>query len=220
METCNFPRTVEEMLEAGWYERILRKVKKSNLKDILNAPEELVQDVFMNIIKSDYLSRYDPEYRPFNVYIYALVDNLIKKRGIRESTTGGKKILNAMALENSMDGETPAPNTVYLDLLEMEGKQEEADEKMYIDSLIAETRESLKEFKASSTIEFDGETIKRDPSTVFEQILNGKSVSEVAEYLHVSKQYVYVMLHKVRDVDAMQELYRNAVEDRIIASRV
>lgn len=218
MDSCNFPRTVEEMLEAGWYDRILKKVKKANLKDVLNSPEELVQDVFLNIIKTDYLAKYDPEYRPFNVYIYVMVNNLIKKRGIREGTKGGKQIVNAVALEDTMDGDVPASNTVYLDLLDLEDDQDQVDDRLYIDSLVEETRKSLQEFKASSTVEYDGKVLTREPSTVFELILNGKSVSEVAEMLKVSKQYIYVLLHKVRSTASMQELHQDAISRNLIES--
>ena len=221
MDSCDFPRTVEEMLEAGWYEKILRMVnKRSNLKDMLNSPEELVQDVFCNIIKTDYLSRYDPDYRPFYVYIYVLVDNLIKKRGIRENTNGGKKIVNSFALEDTVDGETITPNTIYLDLLELEDNCESPDEKLYIDDVIEKTRSSLQDIKAHSIVEFDGETISRDPATVFEYILEGKSVSEIAEILHVSKQYVYVLIHKIRGVEAMQEFYQNAHAAHLVSTKM
>jgi RNA polymerase sigma factor (sigma-70 family) len=220
MDSCDFPRTVEEMLEAGWYEKILKMVKRSNLKDVLNSPEELVQDVFCNIIKTDYLSRYDPEYRPFYVYIYVLVNNLIKKRGIRENTAGGRKVVNALALEDTVEGDTVTPNTIYLDLLEIEDNLESPDDRLYIDTIIDRARTSLQNIKSHSAVEFDGTLVSRDPATVFEYILEGRSVSEIAEILGVSKQYVYVLIHKIRGVEAMQELYNNALERHIIVPKV
>ena len=219
MESCNFPRTVEEMLEAGWYKKILRKVSKANLKDVLNTPEELVQDIFLQIIRSDYLSRYDPDYRPFDVYIYAVVDNLIKKRGIREGTNGGKKIVNHASLESTaVDGNTDN-NTIYLDLLELQDSTDE-DDRLYINQLIELTKESLQDFKSKSVVEYNGEMVHRDPSTVFEYILDGKSVSEIAEIMQVSKQYIYNLIHKIRKVEPMQDFYDNAVKNHFIKPKV
>lgn len=218
MDSCNFPRTVEEMLEAGWYNKLLRKVSKANLKDILNTPEELVQDIFLQIMRSDYLSRYDPEYRPFDVYIYAVADNLIRKRGARENTRCGKKIVNHATIRDSLgeDG-VPDPNTVYLDSLDTFYGQEDAADKMYMDDLIASTRKSLQEFKTRSKVEYDGELLKKDPATVFEYILAGKSVSDIADIMQVSKQYIYTLLHKIRTVDEMQEFYQNAKEKNLVS---
>ena len=219
MESCNFPRTVEEMIEAGWYNRILRKVKKANLKDILNTPEELVQDVFLQIIKSDYLSRFDPDIRPFEVYIYSLVDNLIKKRGIREGTAGGRKVVNHLALENVFDVDNTTSNqyVVYIDMLEVDKVSETPDDTMYVDDLIELTRQALKEYKATSSVEFNGKLVQRDPLTVFNYILDGKSVSEIAEIMQVSKQYIYVLLHKIRAVKEMQEFHQNAIENKLFS---
>ena len=220
MDSSNYPRTVEEMLEAGWYNKLLRKVSRANLKDILNTPEELVQDIFLQIMRSDYLSRYDPNFRPFDVYIYAVADNLIRKRGARECTNGGKKIVNHAVIRDALseDG-VPEPNTVYLDSLDVPYEQEDATDKMYMDELIASTRKSLQEFKTRSKVEYDGELLKKDPATVFEYILAGKSVSDIAEIMQVSKQYIYVLIHRIRTVDAMQELYRNAVEKNLVPNK-
>jgi len=206
MDSCSFPRTVEEMLEDGWYDKILRKVKRYNLNDILNTPEELVQDVFLQIIKSDYLSRYDPDYRPFEVYIYTLVENLIKKRGIREGTKGGKMIVNHSSLENTVpENGRLEPGVVYLEMLESSG-QEDVLGGIYLEELIRDTFDSLEEFKAHSSVEVDGVTIERDPKTVFKMILAGKSVNEIASVMQTSKQFIYVLLNKIRGTAPMEEL--------------
>ena len=219
MDSCNFPRTVDEMLAQGWYDKIMRKVRKYNLNDILNTPEELVQDVFVQIIKSDYLARYDPDYRPFEVYIYTLVENLIKKRGIRENTEGGKKIVNHASLENTLLGEKPEPNTVYLDMLDIDVSDESPEDRIYMEQLIEATKESLKDFKAHSNVEVDGELIERDPITVFKFILAGKSVSEIADVMQTSKQFIYVLLKKIRGVESMQEFYGHMLSSNRIVGK-
>lgn len=221
MESCNFPRTVDEMLEAGWYNKLLRKVSKANLKDTLNSPEELVQDIFLQIIRSDYLSRYDPSYRPFEVYIYAVADNLIKKRGVRENTSGGKKIVNPVSIENSSEDGVLESNTVYLDMLDIKETQEvNTEDDLYIKELIDSTYQSLQDIKTSSVVEYKGKMLKRDSATVFDFILEGKSVGEIAEILQVSKQYVYVLIHKIRQVKPMQEFYAYAKENNLVKSAV
>lgn len=214
----NYPRTVQEMLDQGWYEKILKKVRKYNLNDILNTPEEIVQDVFTQILQSRYLERYDPNGRPFEVYIYTLAINLVKKRGIREGSTNGRLIVNSNTLEYSQeDNSQPQAGVTYLDRIE----QEELDDPFMdieMQDLIESTKRSLAEFKASSTIVKEGVEIQRDPATVFTLLLEGKSVPEIAEIFETSKQFIYILLGKIRETPEMQEFHdRMQAEGRISA---
>ena len=221
MDSCDFPRTVEEMLEAGWYDKILKKVKRYSFKDMLNSPEELVQDVFLQIIKSDYLARYDPDYRPFEVYIYVLVENLMRKRGVRESTRNGKNIVSALSLEDSVPESGIEPFTAYLEQLDLyDNNTGSVEDRLYVEDIIDGTLESLKEFKANSSVVYQGYVVERDPITVFRFILQGKSVSDIAEIMQTSKQFIYFLLRKIRNVNSMQDFYSEMLKENCFRKKV
>lgn len=204
----DYPRTVQEMLDQGWYEKILAKVRKAKLNDVLNTPEEIVQDIFLQIMQSRYLERYNPELRPFEVYIYVLVSNSIKKRGEREGTENGRKIVNRNSLEYEMDGEDGGiPGVTYLDHMD-QGLIEDGFAAIEIQDLIDRTRKSLRVFKASSKIiKEDGREISRDPETVFDLLLSGKTVSEIAALFETSNQFIYILLGKIRETKEMKEFH-------------
>ena len=204
----DYPRTVDEMLEQGWYEKILKKVRKYTLNDILNTPEEITQDIFLQIMNSSYLERFNPELRSFEVYIYTLVINSIKKRGMREGSNGGKNIVNHYSLEQSQDDSEDQPGVAYLDRLENQILEDPFKEIM-VDDLIQRTRVTLSNsFSASSTIVYNGKEINRDPLTVFNLILEDKTVPEIAEIFQTSKQFIYILLGKIRSTPEMQEFHR------------
>lgn len=214
----NYPRTVQEMLDQGWYEKIYAKVKKYKLNDFLNTPEELVQDIFLQIIKSDYLSRYNPELRSFEVYIYTLVINTIKKRGMREGSKGGRNIVNALSLEQTQEDNGEDTNGVaFLDRLEV-GKVEDPLNNVIMEDLIERTRESLKKFKATSSVVYEGKVIQRDALTVFNLILEEKTVPEIAEIFQTSKQFIYILLNKIRATPEMQEFHKEYEKNHGISS--
>ena len=214
-----YPRTVEEMLEQGWYEKILAKVKKAQLNDILNSPEEITQDIFVQIIQSDYLSRFNPELRSFEVYIYTMVINSIKKRGMREGSTNGRNIVNHNSLEFSQDDEGQQTlGVTYLDRIE----QYEIDDplrEIEMADLLEKTRSSLRQFKASSSVIYEGVEIQRDAETVFNFILEGKTVPEIAEIFKTSKQFIYILLNKIRETPEMREFHEDFERTNLISSR-
>ena len=218
MDNCNYPRTVEEMLDQGWYEKILRKVKQYKLNDILNTPEEITQDIFLQIMKSDYLARYNPDMRTFEVYIFVLVENSIKKRGMREGTTGGRNIVNHYSLEQTQDEDDNAVGVAYLDRLPNMVLDDQYFD-IYMNDLIERTRESLKEFEATSSVMYGDTEIFRDPLTVFNYILEGLSVPEIAEILQTSKQFVYILLAKIRETPEMVEFHKGMARSNAISSK-
>ena len=216
---CSYPRTVEEMIEQGWYEKILAKVRKYKLNDILNTPEEIVQDIFLNIMSSKYLDRYNPELRSFEVYIYTMVINSIKKRGMREGSKNGRNIVNHSSLEYSQDDNTDSSVGVsYIDHLENPEAQDPFKD-VELQDLLEATRVSLRQFKASSSVVHDGVEYQRDAETVFNLLLDNKSVPEIAEIFQTSKQFIYILIQKIRDTPEMQEFYSEACRQQVAVGR-
>ena len=215
----SYPRTVEEMLEQGWYDKILSKVKKYNLNDILNTPEEIVQDIFMDLLKSRYLERYDPEKRNFEVYIYVFVTNSVKKRGIREGSKNGRNIVNHNSLEYTQDEDGASVTGVtFLDRIDTLVTEDQYSD-IVIQDLIERTRASLQAFKASSSFIYEGVEYQRDPLTVFNLLLEEKSVPEIAEILGTSKQFIYNLLQRIRSTKEMQEFHMEMERSNSISDR-
>lgn len=214
-----YPRTVEEMIEQGWYEKILAKVKKYHLNDILNTPEEIVQDIFVNIMSSRYLERYNPEMRSFEVYIYTMVINSIKKRGAREGSKNGRNIVNHTSLEYSQsDDEEMCAGITFLDRIENTEGQD-AFREIELQDLFEATRQSLRAFKASSSVVYKGQVIQRDAETVFNLLLEDKTVPEIAEIFQTSKQFIYILLGKIRDTPEMQSFYNEQKRVQAVSNR-
>lgn len=208
MEGLTTPRTTQEMIDQGWYEKILAKVKKYTLNDVVNSADDLVQEIFLQIESTKYLERFDAKQRNFEVYIYVFVMNAVKKRGIREGSKNGRMIVNHFSLESSQDENDPTPaGKVFLDRLEECVGNDDPFAEVFVQELIEETRKSLAKYKASSTVEYNGEIIQRDPLTVFNYILEEKTVPEIAEIFNTSKQFIYDLLNKIRTTPEMTAFY-------------
>jgi DNA-directed RNA polymerase specialized sigma24 family protein len=223
----NYPKTMPEFVAAGWYDNIMRKVRKYNLNDACNSYEDLVQDIFVQLLVKDkngrnYLERFDPSFeRKFDAYIYVLVVNAVKKRGMREGTAGGRLIVNALSLEMSQsDSDEPTPGVVYADRLQLEDSADDLDGAMSLEAMIARATIELGEYKASSSVtKADGTVINRDPLTVFQLLWEeGLTVPEIAELFETSKQFIYNLLNKIRQTPAFAEWHAELVANNAISS--
>lgn len=202
------PKNIEDFIQNGWDKQILFRIRTFSLKDILNNEEELVQDIVLALLETDYLTRYNPE-RPFTTYLYGFVDNFLKKRYNKENTVNGKKIVNYAGIEMTPPEGDPEFNgsKVYLDLL-FADSSEDADFDMKL--LLEEIREELKKYKANSSAIFNGIELQRDALTVFNLIMEDFSVIDIARMLDTSRQYIYHLIKKIRDLPILQELrYQN-----------
>lgn len=208
------PKTVEEFIEQGWLKKIKYKLMKSKLRDVLNDPEDLTQDILSDLMKKDkttglnYIERFSPEIRSFEVYIYVFVENFIKKKLAKENTRYGRGITNRASLESFLpSSETEIEKgVVYLDLLKCSQIPDESD-MVLLDDVIKQVREELEtSFKASSTSEFNGQIFNRDPLTVFNLILKDVSISEIAYIFGTSKQFIYNMRKKIATSETLKKL--------------
>ena len=201
------PKTFDEFIEQDWGTKILRRIKRFDLRDCLNDPEELLQDIYVQLLKTDYIRRYDKtKNRSFEVYIYTFVDNFLKGKYKREHTKNGIGIVNKASLEYSMpeNKDSFEKGVVYLENLNLFTTSD--IEKVELESLFDRVREELSVYTASSSNVYEGVVFNRDPLTVFNLILSDHSVAEIATFFSTSSQFVYNLIKKIRESKSLQEL--------------
>lgn len=191
------PANIEEFLEGGWDRLVKKHILRFNLKDITYNVEDLTQDILLKMVETNYLESFDKEQRDFNVYIVVFVRNYLCRLYKRECLSkNGWSIVNAKGIEFSSpdNPDTFDKNMVYLDTLEAK-LDEDPDLNLLIEDLRAELQSK---FKASSFIEFNGQTIGKEPVQVLNLLLQDYTVSEISSIFDTSKQFVYILLNKIR----------------------
>lgn len=196
----DYPKTMDEFLEQGWDARIKSRFMSWKFRDLINNPDDMLQDILTQMLATKYLDRYDPQKRVFEVYIFEFVSNFLKKRYQRENTRHGKYITSAASLVASSGDDENYGRTgeVYMDNLNLyeEDIEDNIAVKVAKENLL---RYLEKAFTAnSSTTLSDGTVICRDPATLFRYIENDFSVKEVAELMGVSCQFIYTLRNKIR----------------------
>ena len=201
MQDCLFPTNMQEFLDQGWEKNIYYRISVFNLKDTLNNPEDLCQEIMLSLLKTKYLDRYDPEKGPFKAYLYGFVDNFLKKKYNKEHTRHGKYIVSAASLSTLPPDDAEFDGTeIFADLIPSD---DDCEMSVVMQALIDDIREELgKNFSASSSNVYKGKVYQRDPLTVFNLMLNGASVMDVANILDVSRQFVYYLLKNIRTSEA------------------
>lgn len=209
-EEKEYPKNMEEFIAQGWEQNIRFRIRAFNLKDSLNNPEDLLQDVLLALMQTHYLERYSPEKGSFKTYLYGFTDNLLKKRFNKENTRHGKFIVSAASLVLSSPESDAEFNgrEVFAELLDS-GVDDE--QQVIVRAAIEDIRRELKEnYTANSTYENNGVVYNRDPLTVFDMMMSGMSVVEVSEALAVSRQFVYHLLKKIRNTHAFIEFMQDS----------
>ena len=196
-----YPKTMQEFLDQGWLKHIHYRISAFTLKDSLNNPEDLSQEILLSLMKTNYLDRYDPEKGAFKAYLYGFVDNFLKKKYNKEHTRHGKFIVAAASLSQSPTDDATFDGTeVYADLLPSD---DDCETSVMYRALIDAIRKELSEnFTASSSNVYNGKVYQRDPVTVFDLMLNGATVMDEATTLDVSRQFVYYLLKIIRTSNA------------------
>ena len=209
MEEKNYPTNMQEFVDQGWEKFIQYRIAAFQLKDTLNNPEDLGQEILLSLLKTKYLDRYDSSRGAFKAYLFGFVDNFLKKKYNKEHTRYGKFIVSAASLSQSPSDDATFDGTeVYADLLPSE---DDCEENVVMKSLIDDIRRELIEaYPASSANVYMGKVYQRDPVTVFNLMIDGATVMDVANTLNVSRQFVYYLLKNIRSSRAYQ-IYAEAL---------
>ena len=211
MPDAQYPRNMQEFIDQGWENNIFYRISVFKLKDSLNNPEDLKQEILLSLLKTGYLDRYDESKGSFKGYLYAFVDNFLRKKYNKEHTRHGKYIVTAASLSTlpPEEGSDFDGTEMFVDM--MPASDEDCDGAVAMSILIQDIRRELAEnFKASSSYEYNGVIYDRDPLTVFNLMLNGATVMDVANVLHVSRQFVYHLLKSIRTSEAYR-IYAEAM---------
>ena len=208
-EEHEYPKTMEEFVNQGWEREINFRIRAFNLKDSLNNPEDLLHDVYISLLQTNYIARYTPEKGSFKTYLYGFVDNLLKKRFNKENTRHGKFIVSAASLVVSApESETEFNGREVFSELIDSGIDHEHE--IVIHSIVEDIRKELQEgYSANSTFTNNGITYNRDPLTVFNMLMEGMSVMEISDTLAVSRQFVYHLMKKIRNTEAFKDFVKD-----------
>lgn len=196
------PKNVEELYASGWADFMRLKISRYRLYDFCNSIEDIFQDMIVQMLNNNFIERYDPTGRPFEVYLSVFIFNFMSKRYKKEHSKSGRAIVLAKSLEDTSpkDDEGFDGSVEYLDKL-----ADDAAEFEGFTLLVESMREDLKQFKANSSVVHEGIVYQRDPLTVFELILQGYNVAEIAEIFETSKQFVYLLMKKIRGCDTLKD---------------
>ena len=202
-EEKGYPRNIQEFVDQGWDKFIQYRIAAFTLKDTLNNPEDLGQEILLSLLKTNYLDRYDPSRGAFKAYLFGFVDNFLKKKYNKEHTRYGRYIVSAASLSQSPSEDSTFDGTeVYADLLP---SCECCEDRVMLQALIDTIRAELQDaFPPSSANVYQGKVYQRDPVTVFNLMIDGASVMDVATTLNVSRQFVYYLLKNIRTSKAYQ----------------
>lgn len=206
-EPKQYPKNIDEFLEQGWDKTLMFRIRAFNLKDFCNSPEDLVQDILLSLINTHYLERFSPDKGSFKTYLFGYVDNFLKKRYNKENTRTGRLLNSAASLSLSAPESDAEFNgrEVFAELIDSGVDDERA---VMVHLVIEDIRKELKEnYAANSSFDYKGHIYERDPLTVFDLMMAGASVMEVAEALGVSRQFIYHLLRKIRQCEAAKEFF-------------
>ena len=205
-DPTKIPATLEEFYTSGWANFVKLKISRYNLKDINNSVEDIFQDMMIQMSKYRYIETYDPNGRPFEVYLTVFVFNFMSKRYKKEyGSKYGQLIVSAKGLEEGLPDDlkdSGAKSVEYLERLEDESA-------CFADytALVESIKSDLSHFVAKSSVIHDGVKYDRDPLTVFKLLMEGDSVKEISEKFETSKQFIYLLLEKIRGCDSLKEYH-------------
>ena len=196
------PKNLEELYCSGWKDYILYHIRKYSLHDVNNSPEDLLQDIMVQMAEKNYLEKYDPEVSEFTVYLHTFIKNFMSRPYNKEhKTVNGYNIVNRLSLvitdPDLVDGVSDSGDVVSSEVLD----NGDGDFTEYL-CLKQALEKDLNEIKSKSQIEYNGKVINRNPLTVYNMLQEGYDIKEIAEIFGVSKQFVYNLRKKVVDVIA------------------
>lgn len=196
-DRTKIPATIEELIKYGWDGLMRKKIASYKLYDINSSVDDIMQDMYVQMLRTDFLGKYDPNGRAFEVYLVVFIRNFMNKLYKRENTSKhGKDILFAKGIDNTAaeDNEGNMDTAV----ISMEHMQDDSANFESFLLLVESLREELKQFKANSSVEYNGVTLDRDPATVFELIKDGYAPKDIAEMFETSDAFIYLLLKKIR----------------------
>ena len=192
------PKTLEELYCSGWKEYMLMHIRKYNLNDVTHSPEDILQDMMVQMATNSFLEKFDPEVSEFTMYLFTFIRNFMSKPYNKEhKSRNGGNIVNHLSIVESSECEAGADDVISQDVLAGD-RGGFADAICLVQSLEAD----LANIKSSSYVEYNGERLYKDPLTVYQMLKAGYDIKEIAEIFGTSKQLVYSLRKKIAQVVA------------------
>lgn len=191
------PKTLDEFYNSGWKEYLLYHIRRYQLNDVNHSPEDLLQDMMVQMARTNYIEKFDPEVAQgnFMFYIKVFLQNFMSKPYAKEHRTKhGQNIVNHLSLVNVTDQEEASPMEIDYDSV---GYNESSEDLI---CLLDTIESGLRQIKTESAVEYNGVVLNRDPFTVYKMLLSGYEIKEIAEIFGTSKQLVYSLRKKILSV--------------------
>lgn len=195
------PKNLEELYNSGWKDYMLYHIRKYSLHDINHSPEDLLQDMMVQLAEKHYIENYDPEINPeFTGYLHVFIRNFMSKPYNREhKSVHGSNIVNSVPIVQggSADQSSQESNkSVVFDIPDSCG-----DFTNYV-CLVESLENDLKEIKTRSKVDYsvDDNALPRTPLTVYNLLRDGYDIKEIAKLFGTSKQAVYTIRQKIFNV--------------------
>lgn len=195
------PNSLDELYQSGWKEYMLYHIRKYTLSDVTHAPEDLLQDMMVQMAGNGFLDKYDPEKADFTAYLHTFIRNFMSKVYNKEhKTKNGEKIINAAAIVGSVE---EAENLEGHVVGHVVSNEMIADVSGSFEDLICLTQSieaDLEAIKTDSVVDYNGKIVSRDPLTVYEMLKDGYEIKEIAQIFGTSKQFVYSLRKKIMNI--------------------
>ena len=191
------PKNLEDLYNSGWKDYMLYYIRKYNLNDVNNSPEDLLQDMLVQMAETGYVEKYDPSISGFSGYLSVFIRNFMSCPYVREHHTGYGRLVNAVHInysdvtEDSFDPHLEVPSSII--------PNKDGDFTDYV-CLMDSIENDLKQIKTKSCINYNGKTVMRSPLTVYKLLKEGYTIKDIAEIFGTSKQFVYTLRDTIRDV--------------------
>ena len=191
------PQSLEDLYNSGWKEYILYHIRKYSLHDVNNSPEDLLQDMMVQMASTGFVEKFNPEISEFTKYLHTFIKNFMSKPYNKEHKTPYGNLVNHMSIgigSNDQDGQD-----AYTISCERLSGSNTGDFTNYV-CLVQSLDSDLKKIREESVVDYDKTKPVRDSYTVYKLLMNGYDVKDIADLFGTSKQFVYSLRKKLIDL--------------------
>jgi len=238
------PRTVEDLVQDSvWMGKIHTAVSRYQISE---AVEDVVADVLCQMLGrkkhgKNYIERWEPSLGSYSNWIYTFVNNVARKKYNREHSNTGVALRFAATIVETPEedkvgkGEIPESwlpviresasefNVFAEQILKQLSKTSAYSWIVYTKTgYEIHNRNGETETRNLEKVdqELVGRRFNRDLKTTFELLVQGFDPKDIAVLFQTSTTFVYSLIRKLRNIDAMQEWYRMVKRGSLVPAQV
>lgn len=198
--------TVEQVWNEYGGKKFETAIKQYHIKS--SSIEDIKNDIFLKLIKTNYVGKYDESKGAVSTYLYKFVNNHMKKVWRRENMTrAGKAFGKALSIENSPSDNVQFSESgnkiLFLDLFKTSNMEDEYHRTIFVQRLMEELdRPKFSRFRST------GPTgLPRSIKEVVKLILKGYTMPEIAskDLMDTSYTWVRTRLLKLQSITWLKE---------------